>query len=203
MSAYHTHNENELLQLAANGGQDAFTELFMQNRHKLFSFLMRLTQSPEATEDVIQDIFMKLWRNKSSLAEIDNFSSYLFRMAQNQCITQFKRMAKETLILSRLASDSSASRSTTEDHIAVKEVQEQLQQAVAKLTPQQKLVFTLSREKGLKYDEIAAELNISPSTVKNHMIDALRIIRQHFHSSANALLIGGLYFLLDSLQKIK
>lgn len=191
------------MQLAANGGQDAFTELFMQNRHKLFSFLMRLTQSPEATEDVIQDIFMKLWRNKSSLAEIDNFSSYLFRMAQNQCITQFKRMAKETLILSRLASDSSASRSTTEDHIAVKEVQEQLQQAVAKLTPQQKLVFTLSREKGLKYDEIAAELNISPSTVKNHMIDALRIIRQHFHSSANALLIGGLYFLLDSLQKIK
>ncbi|HVK50015.1 MAG TPA: RNA polymerase sigma-70 factor [Pseudobacter sp.] len=203
MSAYHTHNENELLQLAASGGQDAFTELFMQNRHKLFSFLMRLTQSPEATEDVIQDIFMKLWRNKSSLAEIDNFSSYLFRMAQNQCITQFKRMAKETLILSRLSSDSSASRSTTEEHIAVKEVQEQLQQAVAKLTPQQKLVFTLSREKGLKYDEIAAELNISPSTVKNHMIDALRIIRQHFHSSANALLIGGLYFLLDSLQKIK
>lgn len=203
MSAYQTHNENELLQLAASGGQGAFTELFMQNRHKLFSFLMRLTQSPEATEDVIQDIFMKLWRNKSSLAEIDNFSSYLFRMAQNQCITQFKRMAKETLILSRLASDSSPSRSTTEDHIAVKEVQEQLQQAVAKLTPQQKLVFTLSREKGLKYDEIAAELNISPSTVKNHMIDALRIIRQHFHSSANALLIGGLYFLLDSLQKIK
>lgn len=203
MSAFQSHNENELLQLAAGGGQAAFAELFMQNRHKLFSFLMRLTQSPEATEDVIQDIFMKLWRNRTSLTAIDNFSSYLFRMAQNQCITQFRRMAKETLILSKLASDAPPSRSTTEDLLAAKEVQEQLQQAVAKLTPQQKLVFTLSREKGLKYEEIAAELNISASTVKNHMIDALRIIRQHFHTSANALLIGGLYFLLDSLQKIK
>lgn len=203
MSAFQSHNETELLQLAAGGGQAAFAELFMQNRHKLFSFLMRLTQSPEATEDVIQDIFMKLWRNRVSLTEIDNFSSYLFRMAQNQCITQFRRMAKETLILSKLASDAPASRSTTEDLLAAKEVQEQLQLAVAKLTPQQKLVFTLSREKGLKYEEIAAELNISASTVKNHMIDALRIIRQHFHTSSNALLIGGLYFLLDSLQKIK
>lgn len=175
----------------------------MQNRHKLFSFLMRLTQSPEATEDVIQDIFMKLWRNRRSLSEIENFSSYLFRMAQNQCITQFRRMAKETLILTRLASDAAPTRSTTEELLAAKEVQEQLQQAVAKLTPQQKLVFTLSREKGLKYEEIAAELNISSSTVKNHMIDALRTIRQHFHSSSNALLIGGLYFLLDSIQKIK
>ncbi|WP_158643834.1 RNA polymerase sigma factor [Pseudobacter ginsenosidimutans] len=203
MPAGQTHNEKELLQLSAGGDESAFAQLFLQNRHKLFSFLMRLTQSPEATEDVIQDIFMKLWRNRSSLTEIESFSSYLFRMAQNQCITHFKRMAKETLILSRMASGASPSRSTTDEHLALKEVQEQLQQAVSKLTPQQKLVFTLSREKGLKYEEIAAELNISASTVKNHMIDALRIIRQHFHSSSNALLIGGLYILLDTLQKIK
>jgi RNA polymerase sigma-70 factor (family 1) len=203
LSAQPSHNENELLQLAASGDQSAFAELFLQNRHKLFSFLMRLTQSPEATEDVIQDIFMKLWRSRSSLREIDHFSSYLFKMAQNQCITHFKRMAKETLIISRLASDVRPSQSTTEDQLALKEVQEQLQQAVSKLTPQQKLVFTLSREKGLKYDEIAAELNISSSTVKNHMIDALRIIRQHFHAANNTLLIGGLFMLLDTLQKIK
>jgi RNA polymerase sigma-70 factor (ECF subfamily) len=203
LSAWPSHNENELLQLAASGDQSAFAELFLQNRHKLFSFLMRLTQSPEATEDVIQDIFMKLWRSKSSLREIDHFSSYLFKMAQNQCITHFKRMAKETLIISRLASDSRPPQSSTEEQLALKEVQQQLQQAVSKLTPQQKLVFTLSREKGLKYEEIAAELNISSSTVKNHMIDALRIIRQHFHTAGNTLLIGGLYMLLDTLQKIK
>ncbi len=198
-----THIEKELLQLSAGGDQAAFTQLFLQNRHKLFSFLMRLTQSPEATEDVIQDIFMKLWRNRTSLVEIENFSSYLFRMAQNQCLTQFKRMAKETLILSRIASGTSLSQSTTEERIGLKEVQKQLQQAVSKLTPQQKIVFSLSREKGLKYEEIAAELNISPSTVKNHMIDALRIIRLHFQASSNTIVISGLYLLLDTLQKIK
>lgn len=203
MSAWSSHTEKELLQLAASGNPSAFAELFLQNRHKLFSFLMRLTQSPEATEDVIQDIFMKLWRSRASLPGIDQFSSYLFRMAQNQCITHFKRMAKETLILSRIASNAPPSQSTTEDQLALKEVQEQLQRAVSKLSPQQKLVFTLSREKGLKYEEIAAELNISSSTVKNHMIDALRIIRQHFHAANNTLLIGGLYMLLETLQKIK
>lgn len=164
---------------------------------------MRLTQSPEMTEDVIQDIFMKLWRNRTSLTEIESFSSYLFRMAQNQCITHFKRVAKEALILSQLERDAQPAQATTEDLMALKEIQTQLHLAVNRLTPQQKLVFTLSRERGLKYEEIAAELNISPSTVKNHMIDALRIIRQHFHSSSNLLLIGSLYVLVDTLQKIK
>jgi RNA polymerase sigma-70 factor (family 1) len=190
------HSEKELLQLAAGGEQSAFARLFMLNRHKLFSFLMRLTQSPEMTEDVIQDIFMKLWRNRAALASIDHFSSYLFKMAQNQCITHFKRVAKETLILSHLEPPS---QSTTDDHLALKEIQRQLQQALTKLTPQQKLVFTLSRERGLKYEEIAAELNISPSTVKNHMIDALRVLRQHLHGSSNLLLLGSLYALIGKL----
>jgi RNA polymerase sigma-70 factor (ECF subfamily) len=112
-------------------------------------------------------------------------------------------VAREALILARLGKDAKPAQASTEDLMALKEVQSQLQQALAKLSFQQKLVFTLSREKGLKYDEIAAELNISPSTVKNHMIDALRIIRQHFHSSSNLLLIGSLYVLVDTLQKIK
>jgi RNA polymerase sigma-70 factor (family 1) len=192
------HREQELLQGASRGEQAAFAELFLLNRHKLFSFLMRLTQSPEMTEDVIQDIFMKLWRNRAGLSNIENFSSYLFKMAQNQCLTHFKRVAKETLILSRLQQPSA---STTEDQLALKEVQQQLQQAIAHLTPQQKLVFTLSREKGLKHEEIAAELNISVSTVKNHMIDALRTLRQHLQSPANLLVLGNLWFLLDALKK--
>jgi RNA polymerase sigma-70 factor (ECF subfamily) len=191
-----SHSEKELLQLAAAGEQAAFAQLFMLNRHKLFSFLMRLTQSPEMTEDVIQDIFLKLWRNRHTLPTIDHFSSYLFKMAQNQCVTHFRRVAKETLILARLETPSP---STTDDHLALKEIQRQLLQALAKLTPQQRLVFSLSREKGLKYEEIAAELNISPSTVKNHMIDALRILRQHFHSSSSFLLMGSLWLILDSL----
>jgi RNA polymerase sigma-70 factor (ECF subfamily) len=84
LSADPLHTETALLHAAALGDQSAFAQLFMQSRHKLFSFLMRLTNSPEMTEDVIQDIFMKLWRNRASLPNIENFSSYLFRMAQNQ-----------------------------------------------------------------------------------------------------------------------
>lgn len=190
-----------MLQLAANGDQAAFAQLFLLYKHRLFSFLMRLTQSPEMTEDVIQDIFMKLWRNRTTLSSVENFSSYLFKMAQNQCLTYFKRVAKEALILSQIEKNTTTFQATTDDHLALKEVQQQLQQAVAKLTPQQKLVFNLSREKGLKYEEIAAALNISASTVKNHMIDALRILRQHFQSPSNLVLIGSLYLLVSALKK--
>jgi RNA polymerase sigma-70 factor (family 1) len=195
------HTEKELLHLAAAGDQQAFTQLFQLSKHKLYSFLLRLTQSPEMTEDVIQDIFLKLWRNRATLHDIDSFSSYIFRMAQNQCITHFKRVAKETLILARLQKEAMPSESTTDNQLAAREVQERLQTAIAKLSPRQKAVFTLSREQGLKHEEIARQLNISISTVKNHMIEALSILRQHFNTQSNILLLCCLVEIITAVEK--
>ncbi len=98
-------------------------------------------------------------------------------------------MAKETLILDELVKTREAVRMDAEDRLNVQEVNKHLHSALEKLTPRQKLVYTLSRDKGLKHDEIARFLGISPSTVNNHLIEALRLIRQQLSARPEAFTI--------------
>lgn len=172
------HIEKKLLLRAAAGHEESFTQLFFLYRHKLYSFLLRLTESPEMTEDVIQDVFLKLWKDREHLVNIEQFGGYIYRMAQHHVLNAFRRMSKEALIMAELTRTTEAASADAGEQLRIREVREKLQYALDHLPPKQKLVYTLSREQGLKHEEIARQLNISPSTVNNHMIAALRSIRQ-------------------------
>ncbi len=180
------YNEKRLLSLASLGEKSAFSTLFYAHKDKLYGFVLKLTGSRQMAEDVVQDVFCRLWQNRSSLADIEQFSSYIFRMAQNQCISAFRRMAKEVLIVMEVNKSHPAA-IDPEQYVAEKELQQKLNEVLAKLPYQQKQVYTLSREQGLKYEEIARQLNISPSTVKNHMIAALKTLRTAFNAHPDTL----------------
>lgn len=188
-------SEKELLQLAAGGNELAFTRLFHGYKYKLYGFVFRLTGTHASAEDVVQDIFEKLWKDREVLLEIDSFQRYIFRMAQNHAINGFKRMAREVTILKQLTDALAASSaSTPQGSLALKETQERLHNAIQQLPPQQKIVFLLSREQGVKHEEIARRLQITTGTVKNHMIQALRTLRKHMQQFPNSL--DAIYFAL-------
>ena len=177
-----SHTEKELLRLAADGDEAAFIEIFNSYKNKLYSFLLRITKSEEQSLDFVQDIFMKLWINKANLSSIDNFSSYIFRAAQNQAVNSFKRIMAENCILkikpvAHMVDDS------IEANLEYKLLQIKLNEVVKKLPPQQSLVYMLSREQGLKHEEIAKQLNLSASTVKNHMVQALKTIKEFLRNN--------------------
>lgn len=187
------YNEKELMQQAAQDSEAAFTTLFHLYKNRLYGYILRLTDSPEMAEDVVQDVFMKLWKNRAGLVEIDHFRGYLFRMAQHHAINAFKRMAAETLLLADKSLQPATMMTHAEEALELKDVQQLLHKVVAKLPPQQKLVYTLSREQGLKHEEIAASLSISLSTVNKHMVQALRAIREQLNSYAGS---PGSYYIL-------
>jgi RNA polymerase sigma-70 factor (ECF subfamily) len=172
------YDEKELLKLASSGNEKAFTYLFHQHKNKLFGYLFRLTNSQEITEDIIQDIFLKLWKDKSELINIVQFDAYLFRMAKNQAINSFKNIARQTLLYAEYFDTLSIEDYSTDNLLQFDETQKILNQIIETLPPQQKLVFKLSREQHLKHDEIAQMLNLSPNTVKNHIIQAINTIKQ-------------------------
>ena len=183
---FHCCTEKELLRLASEGNKTAFEAIFNRYKDKLYQFTFSLNQSKEVTEDIIQDTFLKLWQEKERLASIEHFSSYLFLMTKNQSINALKRFAKETLILSRLNQQEGDAGSNPQTIYEYKQTQELLDISLQQLPPQQKLVYSLSRDKGMKHDEIAAQLNISTSTVKNHIVQALRSLKgkMRFHPGA-------------------
>jgi len=136
-------------------------------------------------EDITQDIFVKIWDKREHLTEIEKFGSYLFRMAQNYAINAFRKTAVETAALSHLQSEPEYN--STDNYLSEKETSALLHKAISRLSTQQKLVYTLSREEGLKYEEIARRLNVSPSTVKNHMLAALHALRESFAATPGSL----------------
>ncbi|WP_202552313.1 RNA polymerase sigma factor [Ginsengibacter hankyongi] len=168
--------EKDLLLLASKGCEDSFTNLFHLYKDRLYTFVLRLTNSEEQTLDLIQDIFMKLWMNRSVLATVDNLGSYIFRSARNNIINSFKRAMNEASILSELQAPNNLHKDV-EINFEYKILESKFKNVVKKLPPQQRLVYTLSRDQGLKHEEIAQQLHISTSTVKNHMVEALKNIR--------------------------
>ncbi|WP_221392449.1 RNA polymerase sigma factor [Dyadobacter sp. NIV53] len=183
------HSESDLLIRASQADEEAFTTLFHLYKHKLYSYILRLTDSEVLAEDIVQDVFMKLWSDHASLNTIDNFGSYLFRMSKNYVINHFKRMAHETLIMAEIHGQKPAGCNDTQDMIAVREVEKLLSEILEKLPAQQKTVYHLSREEGRSHEEIANLLKISPNTVKNHIVQAMSTIRTQLRRHSDSMLV--------------
>lgn len=173
--------------MAADGDELAFTHLFHAYKFKLYGFISKLTGSPDTAEDVVQDVFLKLWKDRKALRNVDSFGSYLFRMAQNHAINGFRKMAREEVMRKEMQSGESPAHSTPQSHIALKETREILHRAIQQLPPRQKAIYLLSREEGVKHEEIARRLRITTGTVKNHMIQALRTLRQQLSQHPHSL----------------
>jgi RNA polymerase sigma-70 factor (ECF subfamily) len=183
LSQNNLHTEKELLLLASEGCAESFTEIFHLYNNRLYGFLLKITKSEQQSLDFIQDIFMKLWTNRVNLANIDDLGRYIFISAQNHAINAFKHKMNEIKIHSKLLSYKSYN--DVEDNLEYKILETKLNGVINKLPSQQKLVYTLSRLDGLKYEEIANELQISPATVKNHMVQALRNIKDCLRNDLN------------------
>ena len=181
----------------SKGNELAFRQLFNTYRGKLYSYILRITESKEIAEDTVHDVFLKIWINKESLPEILNLNAYLYRMAHNHAYNGFRRMAKETLVMAELERQAGYETSDPNDKLVRKEVRKFIHDAVNKLTPQQKEVFRMSREEGLKQEEIAQRLNISIFTVKKHLTDALNYLRKEISHSygSQAIAFYVIYYL--------
>lgn len=171
--------------MISRGDEHAFHLLFDAYQKKLFSYIFRITESREMAQDTVQDIFLKIWSVRAKLPGIDNISAYLHRMARNYAHDGFKKLAKEALVLSELKRQYAETNHPGQQLVS-KEVREYILRLIDQLTPQQRKIYLLSREDGLKHEEIARQLNISVSTVKKHMQDALRFLRGEISSSYGA-----------------
>jgi RNA polymerase sigma-70 factor (family 1) len=175
-----THlDEKSLLANVATGDRSAFNQLYAAHINNVYEYIFLFTKSKEETEELLQEVFVNLWEKREKLAEVDSFKSYLFRAAKNRLITNVRHMQVKHRVLSEIGRTTDDSQHTTEYDVTYKEYHQVLQKAIAKLPPKRKLIFRLNMENGLSYDEIAHQLQISKSVVKNQLYKALDFIRQY------------------------
>lgn len=188
MTLHEKEDSKYLLRRLSESDREAFARLFAVYHPKVNAFAYKLTHSEALAEEIVQDVFMKIWLNRESLAAVEHFQSYLYTIARNHTFNILKRLAREENARAAFGRELSQHHESEESSMQ-EERQQLLNQAVDRLPPQQRLVYSLCHQKGLKYEEAARQLNISRLTVKAHMQQALRSIRSHFSSTYSVLML--------------
>lgn len=186
--------EKALVEDLKMGSRQALATLYNSYADKLYHFCLKISKSPSLAEDVVQDVFVRVWNNRSAINSSLTFESYLFTIARNRLFDLIKRASKESKILDEMLAHASLSRNSVEQTISFQECSTLLNEAIASLPSKRKLIFKLSREEGLSYAEIARQLEISPGTVNIQIVKALKSIRDYLDLSHAVILFIILFF---------
>jgi RNA polymerase sigma-70 factor (family 1) len=179
MACDQSYNEQELIRLIAQGDESAFAQLFDHYRNKIYTVALKLTHSTTVAEEIVEDVFLKIWLRRSCLNEIINFRAYLYTMARNETYKILKQIAKNYNIVLLSESNESVVHNNAEDYLVDKEFTSLLQKAIDRLPHQQKQVYKLMKEEDLKRGEVAELLHLQPETVKFHLAQAMKNIRTY------------------------
>lgn len=183
------NNTQSLLQRVAAGDEQAFRVFFHEYSNNIYTVAFMLTKSAVMAEDMVQEIFLKLWLNRTALPEVTNIRGYIFIHARNHIFNELRKKSSDPRFIEELTDYLGEVRDTPEHQLLEKEGRELLQAAVRNLPTQQQLVYQLSRDENLTQEEIAHRLGISKHTVRNHMAQALQNIRQYLESNASEVLL--------------
>ena len=188
MSSYSSLSDIQLAELLRTDGEPVFKLLYERYWDKIYVIARhRLTDRSEA-EEVVQDIFTRLWRRRFSLTLYKGFDNYFAVAAKFEVLNRLARNARATAFEREIAHGLSAVDDTTLQQLDYNELQEKFQLEVNALPEKCRIVFRLQHDQGYTQQQIADELNISPRTVQAHLAKARKILRGAFGNFLGLLL---------------
>lgn len=185
------YEEAKIISLLSDDSEYAFQLLFDRHRNRIYQTAIRYLKSPVLAQEVVQDVFLKLWFERKNIRKDMPVEAWLFTIARNNLLNRMKKLASEWKALKNFRHTNNTTASgSPEDKVQESQYDQLLQEALQILPEQQRKVFLLSRNEQLTYAQIGEKLDISPLTVKTHMSRALEAIRSFFMSR------GELFFLV-------
>ncbi|WP_158618283.1 RNA polymerase sigma factor [Chitinophaga lutea] len=188
------YNETALLARVAEGDETAFRRVFDHYWDNVYGVALAFTKSAAIAEEMVQDVFLKIWLKREKLSGVEKFDGYLFMVARNHIFNELRRKVKEEEFTDHLFGYFLETAQTPDAPLLCKELEQMVETAVAGLPPQQRAVYQMSRRQGLSQEEIADSLNISRHTVKSHMNKALQAIRHYMQQRHETEILLVIYF---------
>lgn len=182
------HNEPEIWRRLAAGDEAAFTALFYHYNRRIYPFVLRKVKSDVTAEEIIQETFLKLWASREQIAVMHSPDGYLYRIAVNFTLDHLRKQARSQDFLDTLKNSAWQAPVHIEQHLYYRETKLALEKALEQLPAQRKTIYLL-RQEGFTYEEIAAQLQISPNTVRNQLVSAFRSIREYLQGQGISMLI--------------
>ncbi|MEP6960949.1 MAG: sigma-70 family RNA polymerase sigma factor [Acidobacteriota bacterium] len=167
-----------MLEACQRGDQDAFRDLFASHKDKVYSIALRFAGDHAAAMDIAQDTFLKLMDRIGQFRGESNFDSWLYRMVVNSCLDHRRKQRRWMPMVEEFFDSFRAPEPTALQDLEKDEMQQQVQEIVAKLAPEHRMVVVLRYTEGLSYEEIAEILNCSRGTVASRLNRAHKILER-------------------------
>ena len=177
MTDNNIHTEKLLIEELKNGNSKAFRKLFDYYRNDLYKFSLSMVCSKDYAEEIVQDVFMKVWVKRETLNTEMSFKAYLFTITRNKNIKFLKKAANDRKLREEIFYKKQKFANSIDIYVREAELESIKKEALDKLSPRRREIFEMSRNENKSYEEIAAELGVSISTVRNQMSKSLEILR--------------------------
>lgn len=159
--------------------EQQFIRFFEKYRHPVYVYIQSVTADAYAAEELTQELFIKLWNRKDHWEEIELMDQYIRRMAHNACMTWFRKLALDEKLVQNAKTLRQVEVNDVENYLNCKEAQERIREALLILSPQRRTAFELSKQQGLKINEVAEVMGISFHTANHHLRAALSQIKEY------------------------
>lgn len=185
MLTEHPYSEdNALFKAIADGDEAAYTQIFHLYTPRLLPFILKITRDEHLAREMLQETFLRLWTKRDQLPEIAKPASWLFRIAANSCLTYLRTQATRHRLQDKVQEKTPSQHySSAVEVLESKEMALLIRQAVEALPARRQEIYRLSREQGLSHQQIAEQLQLSLSTVKNQLGYSVKFIQEYLHQA--------------------
>lgn len=191
-----TVDEKKMILDLLNDSELAFCQLYALYKDRLVAFAVKFVKSREIAEDVFQDAFISVWQNRRFLNPNMPFGPYIYTIVKNRILNLLANLDRERELMKTLSSQAIEAENDVENRLTDIDINQLLDKAISKLTPQQKRIFSMSRNEMKSHKEIAEALNISVYTVQQHISASLKIIRTYLQTHNGGYITEGALLLL-------
>lgn len=193
------NDEKELLKQLREGSAQALDYFYHQYSLTIYRKLLKMVRVEIIAEELLQDVFVRIWEKRYQIDLDGSFRSYLFIIAQNLVYDMYRKIAREERLQEVIKEANSEMYMHVEEGVFVKETSEILNKAINNLPSQQKLVFTLCKLEGKSYEDASATLGISTATINSHIVKATKSIKGYMFREQNAAFLLTISLMLPEI----
>ena len=173
------YDEFELLRSLQKGNDEAYLILYKRYHLLLYKWVLKFVKVPQLAEDLVQDVFLKVWQIRARLNPKQSFPAFIYKISRNKAFTMLKKIAADEKLRMQVMVQLSNTAESAENIILWHQYEQLLTKAIAQLPPQRQKVFKLCRQEFKSYEEVALALGISRNTVKEHIVMAVKNIKEY------------------------
>ncbi|MDR1814539.1 MAG: RNA polymerase sigma-70 factor [Tannerella sp.] len=170
-------SEQELIQELKNGSQQAFNRIYYMYARRLYAFCLQYTKLREDAEEIVQDVFVQLWKSRETIRQDETLRPLLFKIAHNSLINAYKSTLNSPIYEDYVNYTDTLADDDNYHRLEYKEFVEQVKKVMSRLPETQRKVIELSRFEGLTNAEVAERLSLSMQTVKNQLSLGLKALK--------------------------